>query len=86
MKILKYFFEYILIKFLFFIFKILGYEKASNIGERIGRIFGPIFRSKNKITNNLIQTNVGSSEEERKKIRMHLVLHLNGSRSCKLRQ
>ena len=68
MKVLKYFFEYILIKFLFLIFKILDYEKASNLGEKIGRLFGPIFRSKNKITNNLIQTNVGKSEEERNKI------------------
>ena len=68
MKVLKYFFEYILIKFLFLIFKILDYEKASNLGEKIGRLFGTIFRSKNKITNNLIQTNVGKSEEERNKI------------------
>ena len=36
--------------------------------RKIAKLFGPIFRSKNKITNNLIQTNVGKSEEERNKI------------------
>jgi len=68
MKIIKYFIEYIFIKLLFFKFKILGYETASNLGEKIGRLFGPIFRSRNKIINNLKDSNIGNSDEERNSI------------------
>ena len=68
MKIIKYFIEYIFIKLLFIKFKILGYETASNLGEKIGRLFGPIFRSRNKIINNLKDSNIGNSDEERNSI------------------
>ena len=68
MKIIKYFIEYIFIKLLFFKFKILGYKTASNLGEKIGRLFGPIFRSRNKIINNLKDSNIGNSDEERNSI------------------
>ena len=53
MKSLRYFFEYIIIKFLFFIFSLLGYSRASNIGEKIGKLFGPFFRSRKKILLNV---------------------------------
>ena len=49
MKTVKYFFEFICVISLFCIFKIIGLKNASNLGGVIGRLFGPLFRSK-KIT------------------------------------
>ena len=68
MKIFKYFFEYIFISILLFIFKLIGYENASNLGEKIGRLLGPYFRNKDKIINNLKESNIGSNDSEREKI------------------
>ncbi len=68
MKIIRYFFEYILIKLLFFIFKVQGYRTASNFGEKIGKFIGPFFRSKIKINNNLKNSSFGNSDEDRNKI------------------
>ena len=53
MKFLKYFIEFILIMFLFSLFKILGFEFASNLGGQIGKFFGPFFRSKKKLLSNI---------------------------------
>ena len=68
MKVIKYFFEFFLISILFFIFKIIGYKNASNLGEKIGKIFGPFFRSSLKVKKNLENSNIGNSNEEREKI------------------
>ena len=68
MKIIKYFFEFIIIFTLFIIFKIIGYKSASSLGEKIGILFGPIFRSKRKIEDNLKNSNVGIDALDRKKI------------------
>ena len=68
MKIFKYFFEYIFISILLFIFKLIGYENASNLGEKIGKLLGPYFRNKDKIINNLKQSNIGSNDSEREQI------------------
>ena len=68
MKIFKYFFEYIFISTLLFIFKLIGYENASSLGEKIGKLFGPYFRNKDKIINNLKQSNIGSNNSEREQI------------------
>ena len=68
MKIFKYFFEYIFISLLLFSFKLIGYENASNLGEKIGKFVGPYFRSKDKIMNNLKQSNIGNSDLEREQI------------------
>ena len=68
MKIIKYFFEYIFVSTFFFIFKIVGYRNASNLGEIIGKIFGPFFRSNSNIQNNLKNSNIGNSKNDRKKI------------------
>ncbi len=65
MKKIKYFFEFILIITFFFICKIIGYKKASNFGEIIGKKLGPLFRSKTKIQNNLKISNIGNSDDER---------------------
>ena len=53
MKIIKYFFEFLIIYLFFIIFKILGYKNASNLGAIIGLLFGPLFRSKELVLNNL---------------------------------
>ena len=53
MKIIKYFFEFLIIIILFIIFKILGMKFASNFGSFIGGSLGPFFRSKKKITLNI---------------------------------
>jgi Kdo2-lipid IVA lauroyltransferase/acyltransferase len=66
MKIIKYFFEFIFITTLFIIFKIIGYKNASDLGEIIGKKFGPLFRSNNKIQINLENSNIGNSLEDRK--------------------
>ena len=55
MKIIKYFFEYIFIIILFGLLKLLGYRIASEFGYYIGKTFGPFFRSKKLIKNNLIK-------------------------------
>ena len=53
MKSIKYFIQFIIILLLFFIFKILGYKNASNLGSLIGSTVGPFFRSKKLIIENL---------------------------------
>ena len=68
MKLLKYFFEFIFIYILFFIFKIIGYKNSSNLGEKIGKFFGPFTRSKKKIINNLKDSNIGVNDLERETI------------------
>ena len=68
MKIIKYFLQFIIIISLFVIFKLIGYKKASNFGEIIGKSFGPLFRSKNKIKKNLENSNIGNSNDDRETI------------------
>tara|TARA_A100000164_G_scaffold43158_1_gene32847 strand:+ start:2437 stop:3297 length:861 start_codon:yes stop_codon:yes gene_type:complete len=58
MKKIVYFLEFILIKFLFIIFQLLGYRLSSNLGFFIGRVIGPIFRSKKLIIQNLKKANI----------------------------
>ena len=53
MKIIKYFLQFVLIIILFFIFKLIGYKNASNLGSQIGKIFGKFIRSDRIIKNNL---------------------------------
>ena len=53
MKIIKYFLQFVLIVILFFIFKLIGYKNASNLGSQIGKIFGKFIRSDRIIKNNL---------------------------------
>ena len=58
MKKLIYFIEFIFINIFFFFFKLLGYKISSNLGFLIGRLFGPIFRSKSLIVENLKKSNI----------------------------
>tara|TARA_E500000178_G_scaffold354328_1_gene422891 strand:+ start:1503 stop:2360 length:858 start_codon:yes stop_codon:yes gene_type:complete len=55
MKLIRYLLEYILIIVLFGLFKLLGYRIASEFGFFLGKTFGPFFRSKKIIKNNLIK-------------------------------
>jgi len=66
MKIIKYFFEFIIVISLFFIFKIVGLRNASHIGSIIGKFFGPLFRSKKIIKQN-IKTGLGNIDEKKEK-------------------
>ena len=58
MKTVIYFIEFILISLLLIIFKILGYKLASNFGFFIGKTFGPLFRSKSLVIDNLKKSNI----------------------------
>ena len=58
MKVVIYFFEFILVSLLLIIFKILGYKLASNFGFFIGKTFGPLFRSKSLVIDNLKKSNI----------------------------
>ena len=64
MKIFKYFFEFISIISLFCIFKIIGLRNASNIGSILGKLIGPLFRSKKIIKQN-IKTGLGEIDEQK---------------------
>ena len=55
MKFVRYLFEYILIIILFSLFRLLGYKIASEFGYLLGKTFGPLFRSKKIIKNNLVK-------------------------------
>ena len=68
MKYARYFFEYIIIQALFNFFKLVGYKNSSNIGEKIGKLLGPLFRSKGKIIDNLKQSKISKDNHEIEKI------------------
>ena len=68
MKNIKYFFEFLSVYTLLIIFKIIGYKAASSLGEKIGILIGPFFRSQKKIEDNLKNSNIGLDDLERKKI------------------
>ena len=53
MNKIKYFFQFILIIFIFSIFKILGLKISSYIGGKLFQVIGPIFRSKKLIQKNI---------------------------------
>ena len=53
MKVIKYFLQFLVIMFLFFIFKIIGYKNASRLGSKIGRFFGKLIRSDKVIKKNV---------------------------------
>ena len=68
MKYIKYFFQFILIKLFFLIFKLVGYKNASNLGGMIGSKIGPIFKSKKIIKNNLKNYLPDSNDQQIKNI------------------
>ena len=68
MRLIRYFFEYIAIIILFILFKLLGYRIASELGYFIGKTFGPFFRSKKIITDNLNKFDTSLTSEKINKI------------------
>ena len=70
MKIIKYFFQFVIIITLFLIFKLIGYRNASNLGSKIGNIFGKFIRSDKIILKNLsiIENYTGNKIDDEKKI------------------
>ena len=54
MKIFRYFLEFILVISFFLIFKIIGLQLSSKLGEIIGKYFGPLFRKKAIAKKNII--------------------------------
>ncbi len=68
MKYIKYFIEFVSIISLFIIFKIIGPKNASNLGSILGMLFGPMFRSR-KIVEQNIKTALGDlNNNEKNKI------------------
>ena len=53
MKIIKYFFQFLIIIIMFFIFKILGLKTSSALSGKLFEKIGPLFRSKKLIHSNL---------------------------------
>jgi len=64
MKIVKYFFECASVISLFCIFKIIGLRNASNLGSVLGKLIGPLFRSKKIIKQN-IKTGLGEIDVQK---------------------
>ena len=50
---IKYFIQFILILFLFSLFKVIGIEKSSKLSSYLFLLFGPLFRSKNIFQKNI---------------------------------
>tara|TARA_Y100000590_G_C15690761_1_gene1003325 strand:+ start:1120 stop:1986 length:867 start_codon:yes stop_codon:yes gene_type:complete len=63
MKFLKYFFQSLIILILFLLFKIFGYRNASNLGSKLGKIFGKLIKSDKIILKNLSIINENSNLE-----------------------
>ena len=55
MNKIKYFFQFIIVIFIFSIFKILGLKISSYIGGKLFQFIGPMFRSKKLIQKNIIR-------------------------------
>ena len=53
MRNFVYFIEFLIIIIFFLIFRIIGYKAASNFGFFIGKVFGPKFRSRKTIVDNI---------------------------------
>ena len=58
MKKINHIIQLIIIKIFFTIFRIIGFRASSKLGFLIGKYFGPIFRSKELIINNLKKANI----------------------------
>ena len=55
MNSLKYLIQFLIILFLFFIFKILGLKLSTIVSSKIFRYIGPFFRSKKLIEKNILK-------------------------------
>ncbi len=55
MKTIKYFIQFLIIFFLFLIYKILGLKISSNLSSFLFKIFGPFFRPRKMIEQNILK-------------------------------
>ena len=69
MKIIKYFFQFLLAVFCFIFFKILGAKLSSKLSGKIFENIGPFFRSKKTIEENIKRAIPNISEENLNKIK-----------------
>ena len=56
--------QYLLIIFLFILFRIIGFKASSNFGFFIGKYIGPLFRSKLSIINNLKKAQINGNYKQ----------------------
>jgi len=69
MKKIIYLIQFLFVSIFFIIFKLLGYKLASNLGAFIGSLFGPIFRSKKIINENIKNLYPGINKIDLEKIK-----------------
>tara|TARA_B100000963_G_scaffold340986_1_gene340235 strand:+ start:5170 stop:6027 length:858 start_codon:yes stop_codon:yes gene_type:complete len=65
---IRYFFEYIFVIIIFGLSKLLGYKISSEVGYFLGKTFGPFFRSKKIIKDNLNKLDNSLAPEKIKRI------------------
>jgi KDO2-lipid IV(A) lauroyltransferase len=63
MKIIRYFLEFVIVIIFFLIFKIIGLKLSSDLGEIIGKYFGPLFRKKTIAKKNILIAFPGLNEK-----------------------
>ena len=80
MKNVKYFVEFILISFLFLVYKVLGLKASSSISGKLFEFFGPLFRSKK-----IIQSNIQKAIPEINLQKINNIKKNMNSWQCKLR-
>jgi Kdo2-lipid IVA lauroyltransferase/acyltransferase len=68
MSTIKYFIQFLIIFFFFVIYKILGLKIASKLSSKLLKIFGPFFRSRVLIENNILKAFPKISSNEIDKI------------------
>ena len=56
--------QYLLILFLFILFRIIGFKASSNFGFFIGKYLGPLFRSRLSIINNLKKAQINGNYKQ----------------------
>jgi|TARA_B110000114_G_scaffold181817_1_gene219974 KDO2-lipid IV(A) lauroyltransferase len=72
MSSIKYFFQFFIIFILFIVFKILGLKIASNFSSLLLKIFGPFFRSKKLIKQNILRAFPNISHKDLKNIYINM--------------
>ena len=72
MKIIKYFFQFLLAIFCFIFFKILGARLSSKISGKIFENIGPFFRSKKVIDENIKRAIPNITEENLNKVKISM--------------
>ena len=67
MKNTKYFIQFLIIIFLFFIFKLIGLKYSKNLSGKIFSLIGPLFRSNDISYSNLSKGFPDLNKTEKKK-------------------